>query len=356
MSNEKAVIEIDETPAAVEETGKITLAEAKEGLGSKEAEMAKKHGLVEEKAVEKAEEPKPEVKPEPKPEAKEEKAPESDLPAEYAKFTPNEKALYWERKKERSKRQRAEAENELLQLRVRTMEKELAEAKKPKTEPTKPADKSKADEDLDLDDLLKDKEETKPEAEKPLTLTDLEKHEKEKAEKEETERATTEARARQLKARLSEFEVEAREKIADFDAVADLAREILEKGEEVFDGDDVRVDAARNRAEVALHAIANAMSWEEGQKTPAELVYALGRLHPKYKNGAKSGAEKVVPPEQMERMLENAGKRSSAALPGGNGSRRVVSEDELTPEQAARLSVSQYQKLSKATRERLLRM
>ncbi|HOM99316.1 MAG TPA: hypothetical protein PLM33_03585 [Acidobacteriota bacterium] len=355
MANEKAVIEIDETPAPVE-AGKITLAEAKEGLGSKEAEMAKKHGLVEEKAVEKAEEPKQEVKPDPKPEAKEEKAPDSDLPSEYGKFTPNEKALYWERKKERTKRQRAEAENEILQLRVRTMEKELADAKKTKPDSEKTAGDAKKDEDLDLDDLLKDNEGAKTEAEKPLTLTDLEKHEKEKAEKEETERATTEAKAKQLKSRLAEFEIEAREKLPDFDAVADMAREILEKGEEVFDGDDVRVDAARNRAEAALHAIANAMSWEKGQKTPAELVYDLGRLHPKYKNGARGGAEKVVPPEQMERMLENAGKRSSAALPGGNGSRRVVSEDEITPEQAAKLSVGQYQKLSKATRERLLRM
>mgnify|MGYP000931822373 FL=1 len=355
MANEKAVIEIDETPAPVE-AGKITLAEAKEGLGSKEAEMAKKHGLVEEKAVEKKDEPKPEVKSEPKPEDKVEKAQESDLPAEYAKFTPNEKALYWERKKERTKRQRAEAENELLQLRVRTMEKELADAKKLKPDSEKTAGDAKKDEDLDLDDLLKENEGTKTEAEKPLTLTDLEKHEKEKAEKEETERATTEAKAKQLKSRLAEFEIEAREKLPDFDAVADMAREILEKGEEVFDGDDVRVDAARNRAEAALHAIANAMSWEKGQKTPAELVYDLGRLHPKYKNGARGGAEKVVPPEQMERMLENAGKRSSAALPGGNGSRRVVSEDEITPEQAAKLSVGQYQKLSKATRERLLRM
>ena len=355
MANEKAVIEIDETPAPVE-AGKITLAEAKEGLGSKEAEMAKKHGLVEEKAVEKAEEPKQEVKPDPKPEAKEEKAPDSDLPSEYGKFTPNEKALYWERKKERTKRQRAEAENEILQLRVRTMEKELADAKKTKPDSEKTAGDAKKDEDLDLDDLLKENEGTKTEAEKPLTLTDLEKHEKEKAEKEETERATTEAKAKQLKSRLAEFEIEAREKLPDFDAVADMAREILEKGEEVFDGDDVRVDAARNRAEAALHAIANAMSWEKGQKTPAELVYDLGRLHPKYKNGARGGAEKVVPPEQMERMLENAGKRSSAALPGGNGSRRVVSEDEITPEQAAKLSVGQYQKLSKATRERLLRM
>jgi len=355
VANEKAVIEIDETPAPVE-AGKITLAEAKEGLGSKEAEMAKKHGLVEEKAVEKKDEPKPEVKSEPKPEDKVEKAQESDLPAEYAKFTPNEKALYWERKKERTKRQRAEAENELLQLRVRTMEKELADAKKLKPDSEKTAGDAKKDEDLDLDDLLKENEGTKTEAEKPLTLTDLEKHEKEKAEKEETERATTEAKAKQLKSRLAEFEIEAREKLPDFDAVADMAREILEKGEEVFDGDDVRVDAARNRAEAALHAIANAMSWEKGQKTPAELVYDLGRLHPKYKNGARGGAEKVVPPEQMERMLENAGKRSSAALPGGNGSRRVVSEDEITPEQAAKLSVGQYQKLSKATRERLLRM
>ena len=44
MANEKAVIEIDETPAPVAEaeTGKITLAEAKDVLGTKEAEMAKK--------------------------------------------------------------------------------------------------------------------------------------------------------------------------------------------------------------------------------------------------------------------------------------------------------------------------
>lgn len=350
----KATVEIVEeaSPKAEE---KITLAEAKEGgLSSKEADMAQKHGVIPK------DEPKPESKKEPEPEKKEEPAVEekaekkptpdaADLPADYNKFSPNEKALYWERKKERTKRQRAEAEKELLQLRVKNLEKELAD-KKP--EP-KPAEK----EDLNLDDLLGDAPaKAKEPKDKPLTVADLEKREKDKADAEENAKAETVVKAKQLKARLSEFEVEAQEKFKDFDDVADLAKEILEKGVELFDGDEDMAELAQARAEKALHGMVNAMKWEEGNKTPAELVYDLGRLHPKYRNRAKGASEPAVPPEKLERMIENAGKRSSASLPGGNGARRVVSADDLTPEEAAKLTPTQYMKLPKAARERLLRM
>ena len=346
----KATVEIVE-PAAPVVAEKITLAEAKDsGLSAKEAEMAQKHGVVskddpkQELKKEPIEEKKEEAKPEEKPEEKK-TADAADLPADYSKFTPNEKALYWERKKERTKRQRAEAEKELLQLRIKNLEKELAEKK---SEPKAPAK-----DDLNLDDLLDDKSGKETEQDpkdKPLTVADLEKREKDKAD------AQLLARARELRARLSEFEIEAQEKFGDFNEVADLAKDILEKGVALFDGDEDMAELAQARAERALHGMVNAMKWEEGQKTPAEMVYDLGRLHPKYRNRAKGASETVVPPEKLERMIENAGKRSSASLPGGNGSRRVVSVDDLTPEEAAKLTPSQYMKLPKAARERLLRM
>jgi hypothetical protein len=336
---------------------KITLAEAKgSGLSAKEAEMAQKHGVIEkdepkpeEKKVVEAEK-KEEVKPEEKPEEKK-AADATDLPADYSKFTPNEKALYWERKKERTKRQRAEAEKELLQLRIKNLEKELAEKK--------PEPKAPAKDDLNLDDLLDDKSGKETELDpkdKPLTVADLEKREKDKAEAEKNAEAEKAVKAKELRARLSEFEIEAQEKFGDFNEVADLAKDILEKGVALFDGDEDMAELAQARAERALHGMVNAMKWEEGQKTPAEMVYDLGRLHPKYRNRAKGASETVVPPEKLERMIENAGKRSSASLPGGNGSRRVVSVDDLTPEEAAKLTPSQYMKLPKAARERLLRM
>lgn len=353
----KATVEIVE-PAAPVVAEKITLAEAKDsGLSAKEAEMAQKHGVIEK------DEPKPEVKKEPAAEKKDEPKPEekaeekkpaadaADVPADYNKFSPNEKALYWERKKERTKRQRAEAEKELLQLRVKNLEKELAEKK--------PEPKAPAKDDLNLDDLLDDKSGKETELDpkdKPLTVADLEKREKDKAESEKSAEAEKAVKAKELRARLSEFEIEAQEKFGDFDEVADLAKDILEKGVALFDGDEDMAELAQARAERALHGMVNAMKWEEGQKTPAEMVYDLGRLHPKYRNRAKGASEQPVPAEKLERMIENAGKRSSASLPGGNGSRRVVSVDDLTPEEAAKLTPAQYMKLPKAARERLLRM
>ncbi|MBL0351148.1 MAG: hypothetical protein IPP68_12390, partial [Elusimicrobia bacterium] len=49
--------------------------------------------------------------------------------------SPNEKVPYWERKKERTKRQRAEAERN-LQLRVKNLEKRIMD-KKPELKPLK---------------------------------------------------------------------------------------------------------------------------------------------------------------------------------------------------------------------------
>jgi len=346
MSQEIAKVEIVEP--VVETVEKPSIIELKDqGLNAKETELAKKHGLIREE--EKKEEPKKAVEEKEIKEAKIETDSEDDVPKDYEKFTPNEKGLYWARKKERTRRLRAEIEKEHVQIRLKALERELEESKK-KTSLTE-----KKSDELNFDDLLSD-EASETNDKKPLTRGDLDRIEKEKAEK---EREVSEKRLEQaegLKLRLKEFEVEAQEQYEDFDEVAQFASDILKNGQNIFSGDEERAELAQFRAERALSAMANALSWKDGQKTPAEFVYELGRLHPMYKSGAKKNAEKEIAPEKMERMIANSEKRSSASIAGGNGSRRVVSESELTLADASKLSQEQYAKLSKATRDRLLRM
>ena len=358
MTKENAVtLEIQE-PAAPAKKEPVTEASAKEaGLSSAEIASAKKLGIITEKKEEKA--PEKKEAEEVKKSEVEEKAPEKkadpELPNDYEKFSPNEKALYWERKKERTKRQRAEADRDLHAIKIKALEKEIEGMKsKAKVEVEEPG----KEDEIDIDDILdgkKPKKSVDPK-ERPLTEADLERREKEKAEKEEQKRSETEVQSRQLKARLEEFEIEAREKYQDFDEVARLAHEILQSGETLFKGDDDRLEFAQDRANRALHSMVNALKWEEGQRTPADLVYSLGKLHPKYRNGAKKSADSGMDPEKMERMIENAGKRSSASVGGGGSGRRVVSEDDLTLEEASKLTPAQYARLSPKTRERLLSM
>lgn len=356
-----------EIPEEVIEAPKPTDADLKDaGFHPEEIAAAERHGMIA-KPAEKKEITKPveEVKPEQakEPEKKEEpkpkpatKADDEGLPEEYKTWNKNEQGLYWARKKEKSKRQYAEAERDHAMIRIKALEKELEAAR------VKPEAK-KADKDP-LDDLLEGEDKPK-ENEKYLTEADLERREKEKAEKAETETAEKTARAAAFRAKLDEFDTDARERFEDYDHVADLAREIIQNHADltvVFKEDDVKAEAAFARAQRVMASISNALNLKDGEKTPAELVYELGKLHPSYKPDSAASPERLVgkekaeepqDPEKVKRMMENAQRRSSASV-GGGGGRRPVSFEEMTAADLAKLPIDKFIKVPAHVRERIL--
>ena len=58
--------------------------------------------------------------------------------------------------------------------------------------------------------------------------------------------------------------------------------------------------------------------------------------------------------EKANRVLENSNKKVSSASVSGASGKRIVSEAELTPEQAARLSLDQWRRLKPETKKRLM--
>jgi hypothetical protein len=83
-----------------------------------------------------------------------------------------------------------------------------------------------------------------------------------------------------------------------------------------------------------------------------DVIHELASKHPDFgkerhdmpKNGKKT---------DVERVIKNSEKRASSAAVGGG--RRAVSEEDLTPDDAERLSSEQWRKLKPETRERILR-
>lgn len=323
---ETVVIEegTQDTPM-LEAVGKEDAAEA--GLRPEEIAMGEKAGVVVEKKEENAEEGEKKEdaeKKDPKKEA------EKDLSAEeeaetIEKFNRNEKALYFKQKKEKEKRQTAEAERDLLKVQNEALKRELGE-KKAKKEVDEDEDNldAKLNKDLELEGEYEGKEDD----EKVVTVKDLKDLEAKK------QKAQEEAVA--ISKRLNEQEEAYRKKHADFDIVADLARKVMEEDKSGAFATKITLMASDPEADVA------------------GFVYMLGRLHPDYKPGMEKGSEKGK--DKIDRIVENAGKKpTSAALGGGSAGVRKVSVEELTVEDAAKLTPTQWKALPAHVKERVLK-
>jgi len=339
----KATVEIVEQPEQGAEEQPITVDEASEaGLTPEEVAMGKESGdIVDEKPADekkegdekKDDDAKKDDEPVKK-EAKKDDAENEDDPEKEAEqvkdYTPNEKAQYFQRKKERAKRQKAERKSELLEIKLK--------AEKEKTELLKSGKKVDEMEDLDaeLDADLKGGEESDDDI---VTKGDLRKSEERKAKKQETQREQAKAVAQSLDTRYTE----ARGEYANFDALCDLAGEIMEEDEK----------------EGGTYAIKVVQLANDLEGDVAGYVMKLAKLHDKYDEVSKGKAEKsekdgkVV--EGADKIINNASKRTTSAAVGGGNGRRIVTEDDLTVQDAANLSDEAYGKLSPATRERLLK-
>lgn len=306
---------------------KVDVEEVQGQLSEQEIEMGKNLGMFEEEAIE---EPNPEEKTEGKDDnetvqsdhapVEEKPANEEDISPEKEEalvkdFNANEKKLYWERKKERIKRQEAQREKELtaIQLSAAKREIELLKTSQPKS--------------------VEESEEEAPEVneddERIMTVGEFKRMQKAKAEEAEK----TNAQAQAIIKRVEVQEVEAKAKYADYDDVTLLAAEMI------------KTNPAYRRV---LAEAAN-----DPNENVAEVAYNIGRLHPKYGKTAK--AEPKAETKQIDRAIKNSEKRVTSASVSGGGGKSAISEADLTVEDVAKMSNVQYAKLSKETRDRILR-
>lgn len=231
-------------------------------------------------------------------------------------FNANEKKLYWERKKERVKRQEAQREKELtaIQLAAAKREIELLKNGQPKS-----VEESKEEETQEVDE----------DDERIMTVGEFKRMQKAKAE--EAEKVN--AQAQSIIKRVEMQEVEAKAKYADYDDVTKLAAEMIKTNKSY----------ARVLAQAA----------NDPDENVAEVAYNIGRLHPKYGKTAK--AEPKAETKQIDRAIKNSEKRVTSASVSGGGGKAAVGEADLSVEDVAKMSTVEYAKLSKETRDRILR-
>lgn len=336
--NEETTVVIEEPAEETAEDSIVTVADAKElGLSEEEIALGKEQGdIVDEKPEKKEEEVKkePEKKEEvvkkPAEDKKSEEDDDIDPEKEMEKikdFTANEKAQYFMRKKERAKRQKSDRKAELLEIKLNAAQKQLDLM-------AKNSGKKEDLDDLDaeLDEELKDKK--KEEDTEVVTKGDLKKRDQEQQKLVE--------KARAVKYSLTERYNDARVEDANFDELCDLANEVMKEDAE----------------EGGMYATKLVLLAEDPEGDIAGFIKKLAKLHTGYAEVGKKKTEEKSEDGQKKvtsRIIENATKRPSSASVGGGSGRRIVSEADLTVEDAAKLTDEAYGKLKPETRERLLR-
>jgi len=294
-----------------------------EGLDSVEIDLAKKHGLVKEE-VKGEEDGKLQKQSEVKGENKSSKEEEVESPTfEQAeedeklvdKFGKNEKALYWKWKTDKHKRQEAQKEtNELREKLKEAVDSGISGKKLEK-----------------IKQLLKNPD--------SLTIESLTAAIDEQIEPDKKPNELDNAQAIQQKVSIK---AQFAEKIGSakyerFNDISNLAKEVIQ------------ADASKTYQKLIDESFLND---DVDENTLVERVVNIARMSPKFQEVINR-----VDPEskaKADRVIANSNKKvSSASVANGSG-KRIVSEAELTVEQATRLSTEQWNKLKPETRKRIL--
>lgn len=339
MSDEVRQVEIVDAPEVKEEVTVIT-----ENLPPEEKALAEKHGLI------KKDTPKEEVKDEKKevtdqkPSFEEVEKDEKNL---VKKYGANEQALYWKWKHDKKERQTAQAERDLTAIKARSLENKLNEinggyevtktqVKKVRDLLAGPADEITVEA---LQAILAEPKKVDDEN-RPLTKKDLVSLQEEKS------KATEEEQKKQefINNRVKGADEVGKAKFDNYEQVADMVQEVLEGKVEL-----PKYVKPANLAKTLVEMLADEkIEYDE----IADWLMDTAKLNPKF--GKKTEGKKETK-ENIERILDNASKqKSSASLGSGNG-RRFVSEDDLTIDDAAKLTAESYRNLSQKTRDRLKR-
>lgn len=336
-------VEIIETTPVVED--KIDIAE----LSPEEQSMAEENGVVPKNVVVENKESIEKV--DNKKKSFEDMEKNENTIGEYTK---NEQALYFKWKSDKKARQEAQAERDLKIVQEKVLRTELDKARE---EGNLTVGKLNAinkllngdPEDITIEaiqEILAANVKKAVEEEKPLTKSDLLAIEAEKAEK---EKAVAESN-KNFVTRMNTLEEYGKTKFEDYDEVIASAKEVLDGKAELPEVID--------RADIARRLVEKINDPKNDEDDISDFVLGIAKLNPNYGKkkveSGKSEGSKKVSSEDIDKIVKNAAKGASSATVNGGNARRVVSHDNLTIEDAAKLTPEQYMKLPKEVRTRLL--
>lgn len=342
----KEVVIID-TPVVEKVEQNIDLSD----LTFEEKGMAEKSGIVPKEVIEKKEVIDGKV--EEKKKSFEDMEKNEKTIGEYSK---NEQALYFKWKADKKARQEAQAERDLVILKEKTLRNELDKAKEEgnltigklnsinKLLNGNPEDITiEAIQEILAAPVKKDIEDKN----KPLTKADLEDIEKEKENRARVEVENN----KQFVTRMNTLEEYGKTKFENYDDVIASAKDVLDGKAELPEVID--------RADIARRLVEKINDPKNDEDDISDFVLGIARLNPNFGKEVKKvdpseKSEKKVSSEDIDKIVKNAAKGSSSATVNGGSARRVVSHDNLTIEDAAKLTPEQYMKLPKEVRTRLL--
>lgn len=325
MPDEKSGVIDEPTVTIEEESGSSEQEFSVEGLDSREVELAKKQGLIKEDSTVEVKDgehkEQPVVDGEDKPTEKKEEIENPTFEQVEAdeklveKYGKNEKALYWKWKTDKHKRQ--EAQNEAKELREKLKEAVDSGVSGKKLEKIK--------------EMLKNPDSLTIEA---LTAAIDEQIEPDKKPN-ELDNAQAIQQKVAIKAQFAEKIGSA--KYDRFNEISNLAKEVIQS------------DASKTYQKLIDESFLND---EVDENMLVERVVNIARMSPKFNDVVNKVAPEAK--EKADRILENSKKKVSSASVSGASGKRIVSEAELTVEQASRLSTEQWNRLKPETRKRIL--
>ena len=353
-------IETVEVPEAgaeeeVKEEKKPTVEEvAESGLQTEEIKFAEKHKLIDKKEDGKEDKGKQPEKKEDKGKQEEpsilqkmkdgkEVTPEEES-AELGNLDKKGQAYYFQMKNERRKRQDAANERDLLKVKLKAYEKENEDLKS-----KKPSKKSDGIDD-ELSDILGEDDEGKgKKKDKFLTQEDLDKREKEKEEKVKKGKEM----AQTISTRMDALEAEEKTANPDYKVICDIADDVLKNHDK------------RHLLGDELIMLSNMLVDNENpseEDNPIKFIYTIAKRHPKFDELLKAGdkgdkgskKEEKKKGTDIDKILENSQKRSSASVAGGKGRKKIAISD-LTLADCKGQSQDWWNALPRETRVRLLK-
>lgn len=251
------------------------------------------------------------------------------LPKSARNLYHNSKGLYKKAKEEEEKRKAIESSSELGKIKDSVASARLKRIETRLTDP----------DGLTIEELraMIGAEEQEETSDRPLTRKDLEDIENKKRD----EQAGIIAAQQRVQQRILDAESYAKDNIKELsdgkyekiDDVVDMAKEVAAKKPRY------------------MNLINQSFSDESlSEADVVEVIIDIAKLHPKWGETKGNGEKNVV----ADKAIKNSERqRTSASLQGGKGG-RVVTHDELTPEDASNLTADQWSKLPKNVRDRIL--
>lgn len=255
-------------------------------------------------------------------------------------YTPNQKALYFKSKQEKSKRQELQRQVGELENKIKSLENGISSGDDSRRKLDAVKDLLKDPNNLptleQLQGALISDQQVNEDPNRPLTVADLEKFRQNSI---EDQRRNTE-RSNDLQTRQNYVEQLGKSRYNNFASIVDMATEISKSNPMA--------------AKIVQEAFRDTSVTED---QVVETIVNVARMNSKFWN--KSDPKTGVSPEtngskDIDRMVKNANKSVSTNTVSRGGSRKV-SYDQLTPDQISKIPQRQWDTIPKEVREKLVR-